>query len=167
VVLVLLAACDRAPDIYQPPIQRKPLAGPEARLGGFINMNELSADAYIVRDISHTTEAGLWRWAYRHPRMRFFLRGIDKLRFVADLRIPETTFQDTGPVVVTILINDHALDKIRWDQPGDRHIDKPVPSAYLQAGSENFVSFESDKQWVSKDDGAVLSFVLTRAGFVK
>ena len=164
---MLLAACSRTPDIYQPPIQRKPLAGPEARLGSFVNMNELTADAYIVRDVSRTAEAGLWRWTYRHPQLRFFLRGIDKLRFVMDLGIPETTFKDTGPVVLTILINDHQLDKIRFDQPGDRHIDKPVPAGFLQAGSENFVSFETDKQWVSPDDGAVLSFVLTRAGFVK
>lgn len=166
-LLLLLAACNRAPDIYQPPIQRQPLAGPEARLGSFINMYELSADAYIVQDISRTTEAGQWRWAYRHPKMRFFLRGIDKLRFVADVRIPETTFKDTGPVALRILINDRELEKLRFDQPGDRHIDKPVPAADLQAGAENFVSFETDKQWVSKDDGAVLSFVLTRAGFVK
>jgi hypothetical protein len=37
----------------------------------------------------------------------------------------------------------------------------------MQSHAENFVSFETDKQWVSKEDGAVLSFVLTRAGFVK
>ena len=165
--LLLLAACSRTPDIYQPPIQRKPLTGPESRIGSFINMNELTADAYIVSDISHTTEGGLWRWAYRHPRMRFFIRGIDKLRFVMDMGIPETTFKDTGPVVLTILMNDRELGKIRFDKPGDQHIDMPVPAAMLHAGSENFVSFETDKQWVSKEDGAVLNFVITRAGFVK
>ena len=162
-----MAACSRTPDIYQPPIQRKPLTGPESRLGSFIGMNDLSADAYIVRDISRTTEAGLWRWAFRHPELRFYLRGIEKLRFVMDMGVPETTFKETGPIVLTILINEHRLDNVRIDQAGDRHIEKPVPPAFLHAGSENFVSFETDKQWVSKEDGAVLSFVLTRAGFVK
>jgi hypothetical protein len=164
---LLLAACSRTPDIYQPPIQRKPLTGPEARLGSYVNMNELNADAYIVRDISRTTEAGMWRWTFRHPQLRFFLRGIDKLKFVMDMGVSETTFKGTGPVVLTIRINERELDKIRFDQPGDRHFEKPVPAGLLQAGSENFVSFETDKQWISPEDGAVLSFVLTRAGFVK
>ena len=96
--------------------------------------------------------------AFRHPQLRFYLRGIEKLRFVMDMGVPETTFKETGPIVLTIFVNEHPLDKIRIDQPGDRHIEKPVPPAFLHAGSENFVSFETDKQWVSKEDGAVLSF---------
>src|SRR5437016_167470 len=72
-VFLLLAAagCSRAPDIYQPPIQRKPLTGPQARLGQFVNMTDPAVDAFIVRDVSRTTEAGSWRWAYRHPQLRF------------------------------------------------------------------------------------------------
>jgi hypothetical protein len=165
--LLFAAACSRTPDIYQPPIQRKPLTGPEAHLGQFVNMTDPAVDAYIVRDISKTTEAGSWRWAYRHPQLRFYLRGVDKLNFVMDARMAENTFQETGPVTLTIQVNGHDLDKILFEKPGDRHFDKPVPASFLLPHSENFVSFETDKQWVSKEDGAVLSFVLTRAGFVK
>ena len=57
-ILLFAAACSRTPDIYQPPIQRKPLTGPEAHLGQFVNMTDPAVDAYIVRDISKTTEAG-------------------------------------------------------------------------------------------------------------
>jgi hypothetical protein len=163
--LLLAAGC--APDTYRPPIQRKPLLGPEAHLGSWVNMNDAMADAFIVRDISRTTENGAWRWAYRHPQLRFYLKGIQKLRFVADVGVAESTFQETGPVSLSIRINEHDLDTVRFDHAGDRHIDKPVPAGFLQSGAENFVSFETDKQWVSKEDGAVLSFVLTRAGFMR
>jgi hypothetical protein len=166
-ILLLAAACSRTPDIYQPPIQRKPLTGPEAHLGQFVNMSDPMVDSFIVRDISKTTEGGSWRWAYRHPELRYYVRGIDKLKFVMDARVPDHTFRDTGPITLTILINGHELDKIRFDQPGDRHFEKPVPKPFMQGGAENFVSFETDKQWVSKEDGAVLSFVLTRAGFIR
>jgi hypothetical protein len=166
-LLLLAAGCSRTPDIYQPPIQRKPLTGPEAHLGQIVSMSDPTVDAYIVRDISRTTEVGSWRWAYRHPQMRFYLRGADKLHFVLDARLAENTFKDTGPVTLSIQINGHELDKIVFDKPGDRHFDKLVPAEFLQPHSENFVSFETDKQWVSKEDGAVLSFVLTRAGFVR
>lgn len=167
IFLLLFVACSRTPDIYQPPIQRKPITGPDAHLSQFVNMNDPAADAFIVRDISRTTEAGAWRWAYRHPRLRFYLRGIDKLHFVMDARLAENTFRDTGPVTLTIQINGHDLDTIRFEKPEDRHFDKLVPPSFLHPHSENFVSLETDKQWVSKDDGAVLSFVLTRAGFIK
>ena len=166
--LVLAASgCGRAPDIYQPPIDRKPLMGPEAHLGGFVNMNDAGAEAYLARDISHTLEQGTWRWAYRHPQLRFYLRGIDKLRFLADLGISPTTFQETGPVALAIRINDHDFTTERFDKPGERRLDKPVPAAFLISNAENFVSFEADKQWVSKEDGAVLTFVLSRAGFIR
>ena len=166
-LLLLLTACSRTPDIYQPPIQRKPLMGPDAHIGAFVNMSDPTADAFIVRDMSRTTEGGSWRWAYRHPQLRFYLRGIDKLHFVMDARLAENTFHETGPVTLTIQINGHDFDKILFDKPGDRHYDKPVAASFLQPHSENFVSFETDKQWTSKEDGAVLSFVLTRAGFIK
>jgi hypothetical protein len=167
VLLFLCSGCGRSPDIYQPPIQRKPLLGPEAHLGQFVNMSDPVADAFIVRDISKTTEGGSWRWAYRHPELRFYLRGTDKLHLVFDARAPEITLRETGPVTLSIQINGHELDKIRFETPEERHYDKLVPAAFLQPHSENFVSFETDKQWVSKQDGAVLSFVLTRAGFIK
>jgi hypothetical protein len=164
---MLAAGCSRAPDIYQPPIQRKPLTGPEAHLGQFINMNEPMADAYIVRDVSRTTENNRWRWAHRHPQLRFYLRSIDKWKFVLDAGVPDAIFKDIGPVTLTIRINQHELDKLRFEKPGDRHFEKPVPREFLQPGSENFVSIEPDKQWVSKEDGAVLTFVLSAAGFAR
>jgi hypothetical protein len=165
--LLLAVACSRTPDIYQPPIQRKPLTGPEAHLGQFVNMSDPTADAFIVRDISKTTEGGSWRWAYRHPELRFYLRGTGRLKFLMDARVPDHTFRDTGPIMLSIMINGHELDKIRIEKPGDLHVEKPVPASFMQGGSENFVSFETDKQWVSREDGAVLSFVLTRAGFIR
>jgi hypothetical protein len=165
--LLLLPACSRAPDTFTPPIQRRPLTGPEVHLGPFINMNDLAADAYIVRDISRNVEVNAWRWALAHPSLRFYLRGPANWKYAMDASIPPATFQETGPVTLSIRINDQDFDKLRFDQPGDRHFEKPVPPQFLRPGGENFVSIESDKHWVSKEDGATLTFVLIRAGFIK
>ena len=48
---------------------------------------------------------------------------------------------------------------------GEKHFDKPVPANFLRARSVNFAALEIDKVWVSKTDGAILGFILTRAGF--
>jgi len=166
-VLLLAAACSRAPDTFAPPVQRRPLAGPEPHLGQFISMSDPMADAHIVRDVSKTTEGRQWRWAYKHPQLRFYLTSTAGVKFAMEAGVPGVIFKETGPVTLTILINDHELDKVHFDQAGNQHYEKPVPASFLQAGAENMVAIEPDKQWVSKEDGAVLTFVLTSAGFVR
>jgi len=166
-LLLLLTGCSRAPDIYAPPIQRQPLLGPEAHLGSIIAMNDPQADSYIVRDISRTTEQGAWRWAYKRPELRFYLRSTAHLKFVLDAGIPPASFKDTGLVTLSIRFNEREFDSVHFDHPGNQHYEKPVPAEYLRAGAENFVVLEPDKLWVSKEDGAKLGFVLVKAGFVK
>jgi hypothetical protein len=161
-----LSACGRSPDTYAPPIQRQPLLGADAHIGASIAMDDPMADAYIVRDISKTTE-GSWRWTYQHPELRFYLKQTSGAKLAVDFGVPEATFKDTGPVTITFRVNGHVLDKVLCDKPGNRHFEKAVPSAFLRAREDNFVAMEADKKWVSKDDGAVLSFLLTRAGFVQ
>ena len=143
------------------------MIGNEAHLGQSIRMNDPTADAYIVRDISKTVENNSWRWAYQHPALDFYLSTTSNLKFAMDAGVTETTFKETGPVTLTISINDHVLDKLRFDHPGNQHFEKPVPAEFLRAGTENLVAIEADKQWVSKTDGAVLTFVLIQAGFAK
>ena len=165
-LILLLGGCSRLPDLYTPPINRKPLLGPESRMGPNVSMSDAVADAYIVRDISPTTEAHPWRWAYRHPELRFFLRSVSGMRFVLDAGVPDTSFNDMGPLTLTLRINDREFDKVRFDRPGTQHYEKPVPSEFLRAGAENFVAIEPDKVYVPPD-GGTFSFVLVKAGFVK
>ena len=82
-----------------------------------------------------------------------------------DFSIAETTLRETGPVTVSVLINGHLFDTLRYTDAGVKHFDKPVPPNFLRARSVNFAALEIDKVWVSKTDGAVLGFILTRAGF--
>jgi hypothetical protein len=166
-LLLLLAGCGRAPDIYAPPIQRQPLTGTEAHLASFIDMSDPQADAYIVRDVSHTTEQRTWRWAYKHPELRFYLRSIANVKFSLDAGVPDPSFKDTGPVTLTIRINDREFDRLRFDRAGNQHYEKPVPAEFLRAGTENLVAIEPDRLWISKQDGAALGFVLVKAGFVR
>ena len=165
---LVLAGCSRAPDWYPPPEQRSALqASDDGRIGRFIAMNAPNADAYLVRDISHYVEGGAWRWAGPHPQMRFFLETAHRLKFSLDFSVMQSTFQETGPVTLSFLINGHPFDKLRCDGPGDQHYEKPVPESLLYAGRENLVEIEPDKVWTSREDGAMLSVILIRAGFVE
>lgn len=164
--LCFLAGCVNIPDSYAPPVQRRPLAGAEpAPVGRFVNMADANAEAYIVKDVASGVEAGAWRWARKRPELRFFLDKTDHLNFKADFSVAGVTLKETGPVTISLFINGNLLDSVKCAEAGALHFDKPVPEKFLRANSVNFAAMEIDKVWVSKTDGAVLGFILTRAGF--
>jgi hypothetical protein len=154
------------PDSYAPPIERKPLSSTDTHLiGRFVNMDDANATGYFMKDIAPHLE-GTWRWTGQRPELRFFLQSVEGLSFKFDYSIPETTFQTTGPVTLSVFVNDQLLDKSRIEKAGEQHFVKAVPSEWLYKDSLNLVAIETDKVWVSPTDGARLGFVLTRAGFV-
>jgi hypothetical protein len=129
-------------------------------------MNDPLAGAYIVRDVSATTEGGSWRWTYRRPELRFFLPDTEHLKFVMDFAFPERLFRQTGPVTLTFRINGQTLDTVRYEQGGHQRFEKPVPPSMVRIG-ENFVAIVPDRVWVSETDGAELGFVLSQVGFAE
>jgi len=130
-------------------------------------MSDPDADAYIVKDVSQAAEAGSWRWTRKRPELRFFLEATENLNFKADFSIAEATLRETGPVTISVLINGNLPDTLHCADAGEKHIDKPVPEKFLRAKALNFAALEIDKVWISKTDGAVLGFILTRAGFTQ
>ena len=166
--LVSLTACGGLPDVYPPPAQRKAPEGSDyAYLGSFVRMNDPEADAYLVKDVAKFVEGGSWRWTYRRPELRFFLRNTANLKFTMDFVIADSTFQQTGPVTLAILLNGQVLDRVPCAKPGERHVQIPVPARLLQPNAVNTAAIQPDKVWVSPQDGAVLGFILLRAGFVE
>jgi hypothetical protein len=135
-------------------------------LGRLVTMNASTADANLVGDVSRSVEPGGWRWAGPRPKLRFFLETTRNLKFSLDFSIAEVTFRDTGPLTLTYSINGRFFDRVRYDKAGQQHYEKLAPESLLRAGRENLVEIEPDKVWTSKDDGAKLSILLLRAGFV-
>lgn len=166
-ILVLAACSGKAPELYAPPIDRKPLQGFGAELiGHYVNMKDANAEAYFVSGISQTLEGGLWRWTYPNPELRFFLETAEGWKFAMDFGVSATAFPETGPITLSYSVNKHFLDRITYDHAGPQHFEKAVPASSLLARAVNIVSIEQDKFWVSKVDGARLGFTLIRAGFL-
>src|SRR6266851_1801626 len=164
----ILSGCVNIPDSYAPPVQRKPLGGTEPNpIGHFVQMGDLNATAYIVKDVAEGAEAGSWRWARKRPELRFFLDNVDNLSFKVDFSIAETLLRETGPVTISVFINGNPLDVLKYSEAGEKHFEKPVPAKSLRAKAMNIAAMEIDKVWGSKSDGAVLGFILTRAGFTQ
>jgi hypothetical protein len=86
--------------------------------------------------------------ARKRPELRFFLETIDNLIYQADFSIAGTLFRETGPVTISIFINNHLLDTVTCAEAGEKHFEKPVPPKWLRAKALNFAAMEIDKVWV-------------------
>jgi hypothetical protein len=128
-------------------------------------MSDPNADAYILSGISPAVEAGTWRWTNKRPQMRFYLKGIQNLKFAMDFAIADATFTETGPVTLTLSVNDKPLGNKHYTKPGTYSLELPVSADLLKPESLNTVAIEVDKVYIAKQDGAQLGFILTGAGF--
>jgi hypothetical protein len=143
------------------------LYGAVGRLGAYVAMNDPEAVSYLVHDVDATLQAGTWRWGGAHPRLRFFVETARDWKLSVKFSLAEAHFKETGPVTISFFVNGQLLDKVRYDQPGDKEFEKPVPETFLKPQQENLVGIESDKIWTSSQDGARLSVILRSAGFIQ
>jgi len=156
--------CGNGPGELPPPPQRAAVAARDpGELGNFIRMGDPYADEYIVKDIS--PEHGEWRWALAHPELKLRVKNSRHLKFSMEFAIPGATFKVTGPVTVTAYINGKLAGAERCRSEGKYRIEKVVPDGWVMPDSEVTITALVDKRWISKDDGAELSFLLGSVGF--
>jgi hypothetical protein len=148
-------------------MQRKALAGPDtSNLKHFVAMADEHAEEHFLRDINPTLESGAWRWTGQKPTVRLVLKSTRRLRFVMDFGFNGETMKQTGPVTITFWVNGKVLDKVRYDEPGTKHFEKPVDESWLYKNGDNVVTAELDTVYVAEADGAKLGVTLTRLGFL-
>ncbi len=158
---LILAGCQSIPT-FAPPEQRQPMSDVRPYRVRHVADFRTGDATRVVSDI--LPPAGGWSWTRKRPTVKAQLRGLPQVFYEIDFAIADATFKETGPVAITFLVNDHALDTIRYDKPGPQRYEKLVPSDWLQLGKENFAAAEIDKVWTSPDDGAKLGFILNRMG---
>jgi hypothetical protein len=168
VVTLALSGCVSIPNTYAPPMERRPVTGyGDSRLGGVIGMGEPRAPAYILSGLSASVGGGSWRWAHKRAELRFSLARTDNARVVVDFTLPEEAFRTTGPLTFTFFVNGRPLDTVRYNQPGLKHFEKPVPADWLRTDAATMLAIEVDKLFKSPRDGWEMGFILNRAGFLE
>ncbi|HWC98948.1 MAG TPA: hypothetical protein VG456_19445 [Candidatus Sulfopaludibacter sp.] len=157
---LLLCACDRLPETFTVPVQRTALPAAPS-----ISMSDPHAGEYLAQGFREHSE-GPWRWAHDHPVLRFHLPRMDTATFHMTFTQPDSTFQLIGPLTLTVLVNGHAIDRARFDKPGEQQYTHEVAVEYLKPDAVNLVAIEPDKT-ATPNPGEKLSFVLLRAGFTE
>ena len=160
----LLCSCSNLPEPYAPPAQRPFFeAPPEA--ARILTMADADAESHFVQDIDATLQVNTWRWTGKRPTIRLHINPNRKLVYSIDFEIVESTFQQTGPVTVSLFVNDHLLDRVRYASPGRRRLEKPVPAEWLGANEDATLAAEIDKLWTPPQPrGTRLGFILVALG---
>ena len=163
-VVVGLCGCRNLPD-YPVPDQRPFFDNVETRPSSLVKMSDPDASLHFFRDIVDGPPDS-WRWTAQRPAVKVKLGFRDQAIYVIDFSIAGATFKDTGPVTVAFTVDDRVLDRVRYDTPGDKHFEKPVPMDWLEGRSKRHRR-GGDRQNVDiaqTDDGTRLGFILIRIG---
>lgn len=164
---VLLAGCARYPEPYRPPMQRNPVeVGKGSKLSHFIAMNTPGAERHFVTGVLDLND-GNWRWCLKRAEFQFELPDARHKKLLAELTVPDITFEQTGPVKLEISINSHPLETLAFDKPGNRTFEKAVPPEWITPGTPVLVRLEIDKIWRSPTDQVERGFIITRLGFIE
>ncbi|MBI5085862.1 MAG: hypothetical protein HZB13_14840 [Acidobacteria bacterium] len=165
---MLLGGCVKYPEPYRPPERRQPLELREpVRLGHFTAMNSPHAPDHLVSDVLPELHDGAWRWTMQCPTFQFQLPVTRAMRLLADITVPDITFNQTGPVKITVHVSGHPLGTIEVLKPGQLQWEKDVPADWLITARPVLVRLAIDKMWTSPDDGTRRGFIITRLGFVQ
>jgi hypothetical protein len=160
----ILCGCGNLPEPYAPPAQRPFFEAPTEAVR-VLNMADADAERHFVQDISAELEANTWRWTGKRPTIHLHPNSNQKLVFSMDFAIAESTLQKTGPVTLSLFVNDRLLDRVRYTSPGRRRIEKPVPAQWLRANEDTTLAAEIDKVWTPVETGgAPLGFILVALG---
>ena len=65
-------------------------------------MSDANAAQYLVKGVADGPAGASWRWVYKRPEFRFLLADHRGIRFFMEFALPEQTFQQTGPVTLSI-----------------------------------------------------------------
>jgi hypothetical protein len=160
----ILCGCGNLPEPYAPPAQRPFFkAPPEA--ARILSMADAGVESHFVQDISADLQGNTWRWTGKRPTIRLHLNSKQRLVYSMDFAIAEPTFQQTGPVTLSLFVNDHLLGSVRYASPGRQRVERPVPEEWLEAGENATLAAEIDKVWTPPPPGGTpLGFILVALG---
>jgi hypothetical protein len=160
----LLCGCGNLPEPYAPPAQRPFFeASPEA--ARILNMADADAESHFVQDIDAALQGNTWRWTGKRPTIRLHANSDRKLVYSIDFAIADSTFQQTGPVTLSLFVNDHLLDRVRYSSPGRRKVEKPVPAEWLEPDENVTLAAQIDRVWKPPQAGGTpLGFILIALG---
>jgi hypothetical protein len=130
-----------------------------------IDFGQPEAGTHIVKDIDPFVH-GSWVWTAQEPTLKILAMASEGMKLRVDFTLLDDALKKTGPVELTFRVNGKELDRVRYETPGNKRFEKPIPSGWLIAETEATVSAGIDKLFPTAD-GTKYGFILSRIGFTR
>ena len=158
--MLTLCACERFPESYPAPKQAPAFDDP-AGWERIVHMTDVDARDHFVGDIIEPLAAN-WRWTGKRPTIRLNAPEHAQRKYRIEFVIPQQSFDVTGPVTLTFLVDGHTLDRKRYAAAGSYVFEKNVPPEWI-SGGEVTLGAEIDKVNAVKN-GPTYGFLLIAIG---
>jgi hypothetical protein len=162
-----LSACGRGVSSVHPPDQFAMPGGldpqPEVRL---ITMNGIDAKLAVLAGVDGAGTGEERKWTADKARFRFRVGSFGHRDFYMRYSVHPVTFQQTGPVRLSIAVNGVAFDSFRKDAPGDFEYRRAADDIGIPPYQPFEISIAVDPPYVAPDDGAKMGILLTSIGFL-
>lgn len=105
-----------------------------------------------------------WPWSNEHPSFRCFLRDRGPWQFALEFAAAGVTLKDTGPITVSVSINNTPFSKFVVSKDGRAEYSQDVPSRMLNPGAVR-IDLSIQPFWTSPTDGQRLGLLIHSVGF--
>lgn len=129
-------------------------------------MGDADAASHFAKDIPGTPKDG-WVFTGPSPALKILAVLTKDLKLRVEFTLWDVAFRQTGPVQLRFRVNGFDLATVRYDSPGAKIFEQPIPPEHLAIGEESTISMTIDKPWVSPQNGGQYGFILQRIGFVR
>ena len=161
--MLVVASCSCGPYPEYPPPAQFQSGAPNPDL--IVDFGQPEAGTHIVKDIDPFIHQS-WVLTKQEPTLKILAISNQNMKLRVDFTLLDDALRETGPVKLTFRVNGHDLDTVRYETPGHKRFEKPVPSDWLIPETEATVAVRIDKLFPTPD-GTKYGFILSRIGFAR
>ena len=138
---------------------------PGASIGENMSVTSVDAYKYFVDGVIMCQPKSVSCWTLDAPELKFWLSSNQNRVLTVNFKLSGDTLKQTGRLVIDYFVNDHFLERVRYDGEGDHTYQRAIPSAWLRTNDYTTFKMQVRNPYVSPPDGAKLGVLLVSAGF--
>ncbi len=101
-----------------------------------------------------------WRWTHRKAGFRFWPVTAVQSSLTIDLSVADATLSQTGPIAVTVSVNDKTIAVETFAKSGSYLLRYPIEVRGLPSDKPLDVTLETEPPWISPSDHNDLGVIL-------
>lgn len=125
-----------------------------------LTIEDPASDRFVVSGLHRGDPGSGQRWTGRQTVLRFWPTHSKGLLLTVKFIVAESTLRDTGPIVVSVWVNQRLAARHRYRDTGAFEITATALSEWVSINQPMTVTLDVDPPWISPSDGTELGVLL-------